>query len=64
MSETQNILTATRAKSNDVSEPAQALATWALAPAQLVSRGSVYYSFSLLVVLLCHLHQWLLNVGR
>jgi predicted MFS family arabinose efflux permease len=50
MSETQKIPTTTRAKSNNVAEPAQAGATWALALAQLVSWGSVYYSFSLLVV--------------
>lgn len=42
--------TATTAKSNSPADPAAGLVTWALALAQLVSWGSVYYSFSLLVV--------------
>ncbi|WP_429563493.1 MFS transporter [Paraburkholderia sp. MM6662-R1] len=42
--------TATTTKSNSVAEPSAKLTTWALALAQLVSWGSVYYSFSLLVV--------------
>jgi predicted MFS family arabinose efflux permease len=50
MSEVQIIPTTTTAKSSNSTEPAKAWATWALALAQLVSWGSVYYSFSLLVV--------------
>ncbi|WP_374954953.1 MFS transporter [Paraburkholderia sp. BL21I4N1] len=42
--------TVTTEKSNNPSEPSAALPTWALALAQLVSWGSVYYSFSLLMV--------------
>ncbi|ACR32956.1 MFS transporter [Burkholderia glumae] len=42
--------TTTTAKSNNSTDPAESLATWALALAQLVSWGSIYYSFSLLVV--------------
>ena len=42
--------TATTAKSNSPADPSETLVTWALALAQLVSWGSVYYSFSLLVV--------------
>jgi predicted MFS family arabinose efflux permease len=37
-------------KSSNSTDRAESLATWALALAQLVSWGSVYYSFSLLVV--------------
>ncbi|MDR5740122.1 MFS transporter [Caballeronia sp. LZ016] len=37
-------------KSSNSADRAESLATWALALAQLVSWGSVYYSFSLLVV--------------
>ncbi|MDR5813842.1 MFS transporter [Caballeronia sp. LZ033] len=50
MSEIGKTLTQTRAKSSNDAKPSQAWATWALAIAQLVSWGSVYYSFSLLVV--------------
>lgn len=42
--------TPTRVKSNNAAGRSESLATWALALAQLVSWGSVYYSFSLLVV--------------
>lgn len=42
--------TPTRAKSSNKPGGSESLATWALALAQLVSWGSIYYSFSLLVV--------------
>lgn len=42
--------TATTAKSNNLGGQSARLITWALALAQLVSWGSVYYSFSLFVV--------------
>ena len=42
--------TATKAKQSDGGEGRSALATWALAVAQLVSWGSIYYAFSLFVV--------------
>src|ERR1700710_2127876 len=50
MSTMQTPQTATTAKSNKPADTSATLTTWALALAQLVSWGSVYYSFSLLVV--------------
>lgn len=50
MSAMQTPSTATPAKSNSSADPSATLTTWALALAQLVSWGSIYCSFSLLVV--------------
>jgi predicted MFS family arabinose efflux permease len=50
MSTAHRTPTPTTVKSSNSTDRAESLATWALALAQLVSWGSVYYSFSLLVV--------------
>ncbi len=50
MTTMQTPQTATTAKSNKPADSQDRFVTWALALAQLVSWGSVYYSFSLLVV--------------
>ncbi|MFM0329462.1 MFS transporter [Paraburkholderia strydomiana] len=46
------------AKSNSPADSSAGLVTWTLALAQLVSWGSVYYSFSLLVVPMEHTMGW------
>jgi predicted MFS family arabinose efflux permease len=50
MSTAHRTPTPTTVKSSNSADRSESLATWALALAQLVSWGSVYYSFSLLVV--------------
>lgn len=58
MSTMQTPQTVTTAKSNSPADPSAGLVTWTLALAQLVSWGSVYYSFSLLVVPMEHAMGW------
>lgn len=50
MSTAHRTPTPTTVKSSNAPDTSESLATWALALAQLVSWGSVYYSFSLIVV--------------
>jgi hypothetical protein len=50
MKRTPPIPTPTTVKPNDNADRRGGIATWALAVAQLVSWGSIYYAFSLFVV--------------
>ena len=58
MSTTHKSPIQTRVKSSSVPAASESLTIWALAFAQLVSWGSVYYSFSLLVVPMEHAMDW------